>query len=213
MMMLQLIEGENGLTEYEFVESEDFDYAGTYDERIQYSSYNYPTVKNASYPKDQQYFNVFVYGTLKSGHGNNNVLQQSSAEFIGPFNTKPVYRLYGGCIPYLLDMREMDKHTTDQPVSVKGEVWQVNRYGLLLLDNLEGAPYHYHRRVVELERWDSYNGVVQAYFATNPLSELNQFSGDSYPFPDYEDWIKNWSKTKAAIDLESDLENCSWLGD
>ncbi len=86
---------------------------------------------------------VFVYGTLKLGYGNNRILQEGGAEFIGDaITTGQQFRLYaptGIGFPFLKDVGA--GYGTD----IKGEVWLVPQRTLARLDQLEGVPHFYRR--------------------------------------------------------------------
>jgi gamma-glutamylcyclotransferase (GGCT)/AIG2-like uncharacterized protein YtfP len=96
---------------------------------------------------------VFVYGTLKQGHGNHRLL--SAATFVGRCIARLPYRFVDlGSFPGLVrtnpnytlsDVRE------DFPASrmVGGEVYEVNDQQLLGLDYLEGHPRFYERFEVD----------------------------------------------------------------
>lgn len=93
---------------------------------------------------------VFVYGTLRSGWGNNRILQQGNARKIGDGRTnEDGFCLYGHGLgfPYVVD--DGDGYT-----SIAGEVWEVNAQTMLHCDRLEGYPYHYDRQIVEVRVGD-----------------------------------------------------------
>lgn len=80
---------------------------------------------------------VFVYGTLKSGHGNNRLLDNAS--YFGAATVKG-YGLIDGIIPYA---ERRDGH------QVVGELYLVRDQRTMNdLDRLEGYPYHYGRDYV-----------------------------------------------------------------
>lgn len=102
---------------------------------------------------------VFVYGTLKYGHGNNHFLGES--RFITEASTVPSYRLYEiyqDGFPCMVP--------DENGVSVKGEIYQVTPKTLELLDLLEGVPRLYRRERVKFVDFDReawvyiYNGEV-----------------------------------------------------
>lgn len=79
---------------------------------------------------------VFVYGTLKSGFYNHHHL--SKAKFLGEYYTPPKYAFYD--LGYYPAMTNENKR-----ISVKGEVYQVDKNTLRELDLLEGVPELYQR--------------------------------------------------------------------
>jgi gamma-glutamylaminecyclotransferase len=85
---------------------------------------------------------LFVYGTLKSGGRNHDLL--AGQQFQGTAVTRPRYRLYDqGAYPCLVEDREIG-------VAVRGELWRVEESLLDRLDAFEGAPGLFVRRPIEL---------------------------------------------------------------
>lgn len=82
---------------------------------------------------------VFVYGTLKRGHGNYHLLEAST--YIGQALTMESFTLYGDGIPYCC----REGHA---PLPVRGELYRVSDEALARLDRLEGVPHHYQRTTV-----------------------------------------------------------------
>ena len=82
---------------------------------------------------------VFVYGTLKRGHGNHPLLGDSL--FVGEATTLGKYTLYDGGFP------RMSNFPGDVKSYVAGEVFHVTSAAVLDgLDRLEGHPTFYIRR-------------------------------------------------------------------
>jgi gamma-glutamylaminecyclotransferase len=80
---------------------------------------------------------MFVYGTLKRGHGNNHYLR--NCEFLGEaLSLKPEFAMSGFGIPFLHEGGEQ---------RVYGELWEVDPDALVRIDRLEGHPRHYCRRL------------------------------------------------------------------
>lgn len=97
---------------------------------------------------------VFVYGTLKRGHGNNHLLIKS--EFIGEARTKESYALFQSGIPFCVP-----KNFTDaECFPVTGELWGVDDHTLNCLDSLEGHPDFYTRQLITVQ---SQGEEIQAY--------------------------------------------------
>ena len=93
---------------------------------------------------------VFVYGTLKRGfHNHDLVMRRPGSDgqytYIGPAQTALPYPLfidiYG--VPYLADVRAGG--------SIAGELYDVTEEGLAALDELEGVPTRYQRVLVGVE--------------------------------------------------------------
>lgn len=102
---------------------------------------------------------VFVYGTLKQGYGNNRRLGKD-AKLIGTAVTTTQYPMLDGGFPYLLDKPSMGEF-------IKGELWEIPVKQLLSeVDSLEGYPSHYLRRVIEVVTTSgAYKAVT--YFKAN----------------------------------------------
>ena len=84
---------------------------------------------------------VFVYGTLKNGEGNHIFLQH--ATYLGDAWTKEEYTLledhYNG-LPYVIK---------EPSYSINGEIYEVDEFTFMMIDNLEGHPHFYERELVE----------------------------------------------------------------
>lgn len=79
---------------------------------------------------------VFVYGTLKKGHGNHRLLRH--AEFLGRAYVEGPWKLTNlGAFPAVVH--------SDVPARVFGEVFLINTEILSSLDMLEGYPHFYTR--------------------------------------------------------------------
>jgi gamma-glutamylcyclotransferase (GGCT)/AIG2-like uncharacterized protein YtfP len=94
-------------------------------------------------------FKVFVYGTLKSGYGNNRLLRNATFLGDGYLRDHKCY-YYGpiGSFPFVVPSKG---------TSVLGEVYQVDRNTLSSLDSLEGyregqeKQYFYDRQSATIE--------------------------------------------------------------
>jgi gamma-glutamylcyclotransferase (GGCT)/AIG2-like uncharacterized protein YtfP len=85
---------------------------------------------------------VFVYGTLKTGHGNNSLLQ-GRADFIDDDRIEGSLYNLGSYPGYRREGTDM----------VVGEVWEIADKKLpTMLDNLEGYPNYYSRVKVTTEK-------------------------------------------------------------
>jgi gamma-glutamylcyclotransferase (GGCT)/AIG2-like uncharacterized protein YtfP len=83
---------------------------------------------------------VFVYGTLKRGHGNHILLKNS--KFLGVSKTRDKYIMYRSGIPFV-----SKSHST---TSIMGELYEVDELSLNYLDLLEGHPSWYKREMVSV---------------------------------------------------------------
>ena len=100
-------------------------------------------------------YNVFVYGTLKAGFGNN-AYYMYAAEFIDDAVTVDKYAMIGEgmAFPYILGKDDVDGH------NIIGELYECNATTLKKLDGLEGYPVHYDRQTIKVTLSD--NTVVDA---------------------------------------------------
>lgn len=90
---------------------------------------------------------VFVYGTLKRGHGNHRLLKDS--KFLGEASIKSdMYSL--GAFPAISGKGEREAY---------GEVFEVDEPTMERLDRLEGYPHFYNRKVVETQ-----HGTAWVYY-------------------------------------------------
>ena len=90
---------------------------------------------------NKHFVHVFVYGSLKRGHGNNSLLVRSKAEFLG-------YDSVSGPLS-MFSMGGFPGVATDSKIkgapSIFGQVYRVPGPGLDALDALEGHPRWYKR--------------------------------------------------------------------
>ena len=84
---------------------------------------------------------IFVYGTLKRGHGNHVLLKDS--EFLGPALTVNKYVMYRAGIPYVSKSLELS--------GIMGELYSVDELSLNYLDMLEGHPTWYKREKIPID--------------------------------------------------------------
>jgi gamma-glutamylcyclotransferase (GGCT)/AIG2-like uncharacterized protein YtfP len=93
--------------------------------------------------EEEEYHNVFVYGTLMKGFGNNFFLRGHGTFFLGGAKTKPEYTLYNlGHFPGMVE----GGHT-----AVVGEVYEVSSWTLVWLDKLEGVTTEDSKEIKENE--------------------------------------------------------------
>jgi gamma-glutamylaminecyclotransferase len=103
-------------------------------------------VKSEEKPADHGKIRVFVYGTLKEGHGNHGLMKAANAMFLGYDTvTGPFTLLNLGAIPAVID------HSTANN-KVFGEIYALEPEGLASLDLLEGHPNFYQRRKLWSDR-------------------------------------------------------------
>ena len=88
---------------------------------------------------------VFVYGTLKRGHGNHELLMHG-ARFVGEATTVEGFKIYQHDRP----VYPMAK-PAPADCQLRGEVWLVDDRTLAALDRLEGNGHFYEREKTPVE--------------------------------------------------------------
>lgn len=83
---------------------------------------------------------VFVYGTLKKGFSNHHILKE--ATFIGLGITQQPFELYSLYYPCLFESNKGER--------VYGEVYDVSKDLLHVLDIFESTPDLYYRKEIEV---------------------------------------------------------------
>jgi len=122
------------------------------------------TIVSRGYFKKEAFFNelLFVYGSLKKGFDNHNLLAKY-AKRLGKAHTVKKFAMFEdsfGNYPYLVDT----------PLSkIKGELYQITRAELMQkIDEFEGAPDYYERKKIEVK---SHHGVKRAFVYIRPDTE------------------------------------------
>jgi len=137
------------------------------------------TIVSRGYFRKEESFNelLFVYGSLKKGFDNHNILSKY-AKRLGKAHTVKKFAMFEdsfGNYPYLVDM----------PFSkIKGELYQITRAELMQkIDEFEGAPDYYVRKKIEVK---SHHGVKRAFVyiqedAKTPTDKiaLNEWTNNS----------------------------------
>lgn len=137
---------------------------------------------------------LFVYGTLKSGHGNNALLVQHRSRLVGPAVTGDKYLLNDG-FPYVWE-HKMAKPLAPYFGNVKGELWRVTDAGLEACDRLEGHPRHYKRTPISVNYGTASHpryvtaGIYLAQYGIDSESDLQK--------PD-EDGILEWGRDRPLL--------------
>lgn len=99
---------------------------------------------------------VYVYGTLRKGKSNHELLKDS--EYVGKFFTNKKYTLLVAGLPFLVK-RDGD--------GALGEVYKINSETLRALDRLEGVPNFYYRETIRVTNIDD-GSEVEAYVYLHP---------------------------------------------
>lgn len=116
---------------------------------------------------------VFVYGTLKSGHGNHHILEHDRViKFGAEIMMYPGHLVDLGAFPALLKTRtELNQ--------INGELYEVPEEVFRRLDMLEGYPNFYNRE----QRVTKNRHEAWVYFVDNGY--------DNYPLVPRNDWRPN----------------------
>ena len=109
-----------------------------------------------------EFFDIFVYGTLKKGLSGHHHLE--GAEYIGTAITSKKYLLTSNRYPFLSKAKEL--------CYVKGEIYRVDKAKLTILDEYEDVPDYYTREVINV-LMDETNEMkeVYAYFCEKEVGK------------------------------------------
>jgi gamma-glutamylcyclotransferase (GGCT)/AIG2-like uncharacterized protein YtfP len=91
--------------------------------------------------------NVFVYGTLKRGYNNYDVMQKSNAVFLGCETVNDFACVDSPLFPIAFEKRHH---------KIKGEVFSIDDSKLFLIDRVEGYPKDYKRTTISTQYGDAY---------------------------------------------------------
>lgn len=83
---------------------------------------------------------MFVYGTLKSNHGNNYLMRNST--LIGSGVTQNQFALYQMGIPFVVKEQQVSQ--------IHGELYEVPAVDVPSIDRLEGHPHSYRRQLTKV---------------------------------------------------------------
>jgi gamma-glutamylcyclotransferase (GGCT)/AIG2-like uncharacterized protein YtfP len=101
---------------------------------------------------------IFVYGTLKRGFVNVQLMYAFGGQFIAEARTSEPCQLYvAGVLPYL-------QRSTEEEQPVHGEMWEIPEDYLVFIDQLEGHPHAYRREMIQTNL-----GPAWAYLWTREL--------------------------------------------
>jgi gamma-glutamylcyclotransferase (GGCT)/AIG2-like uncharacterized protein YtfP len=108
---------------------------------------------------------VFVYGTLRQGEVNHDLL--ATSEFIGGHVTEPKYELQDlGEYPGLISGSS----------SIVGEVYRIDEQTLAKLDILEDVPIEYRREVIDTPYGPAYYYIYQGQVQGRDIDGGDWFS-------------------------------------
>ncbi len=120
---------------------------------------------------------IFVYGTLKRGHRNHNLLH--TAEYLGrAASLGDSFSMYcNGSYPVLVRNGFRDQ-------AVYGELYLVDDETLKALDWLEGVAHGlYKRESISLSVEDSYETIAEAYFYCHETEGMTKVKDGNWNGP------------------------------
>ena len=114
--------------------------------------------------KEEKLTKVFVYGTLKQGHGNHDLLK--GCKLIGKAKSVSKWDMIGEGMPfpYLLQRN-------DEGLQIEGEVYEVNSDTARALDILEGIPHHYRKSYMYVSFTDGTPSTNAAVYIKTTVTE------------------------------------------
>lgn len=93
---------------------------------------------------------VFVYGTLKCGGSNHDIMVRAGGKFLCETKTAKLRKLIVTHLPFLCDGHAPDGY------QVEGEIYEIpDEHGLEIIDTLEGNGSFYQRRLDNFIELDS----------------------------------------------------------
>lgn len=106
---------------------------------------------------------IFVYGTLKKGYGNHRTLGNSI--FLGEAVTATSeFTMFDGGFPFVSDKFPFNEDHTGRVV---GQLYETDRQDILdNLDRLEGYPYLYDKREIDVTTLDGVSYIATIYVAS-----------------------------------------------
>lgn len=129
---------------------------------------------------------VFVYGTLKEGHGNHGYL--SNSKLIKQAYISGFLLINTGGFPYAIEAEPTD--------FAIGEVYEVDDETLRALDRLEGYPSHYQRRKVDTYHLDS---ILMANKPRTDEAWIYYIQEDTYGLVDRNGTTHEWGRKPEPI--------------
>ncbi|XP_033117651.1 putative gamma-glutamylcyclotransferase CG2811 [Anneissia japonica] len=141
----------------------------------------------------------FVYGTLKRGQPNHNLLQATSngkGRYIGKARTLEKWPLVVSSrynIPYILDCAGKGNNVT-------GEVYEIDDKMLAALDKLEAHPVYYQRTDIQVMMYEDADG--------RPLQSQSPINCMFYVLRNYKDHLLNLEFLEEYKDSEP-LKYCT----
>jgi gamma-glutamylaminecyclotransferase len=116
---------------------------------------------------------VFVYGTILSGMRNNHRVK--GCKLIGKAETTKQFYMtsLNSCCYPMVSYNQI--HSTQNPTTIKGEVYEINHETLQDLDYLEGHPNFYTRQSIEvkIEDGDTMNAFCYIILQPDIMKEVS----------------------------------------
>jgi len=110
------------------------------------------------------HLNVFVYGSLKKGYSNSNLLNDQ--EYLGEFKTLDKYSMVSlGTFPGVF--------LNGGSSQIQGELYEVSQACMDSLDQLEGYPNFYDRVLVQIENSQGDIYVAWIYYLPSEMDYLD----------------------------------------
>ena len=141
---------------------------------------------------------IFVYGSLKTGFGNNGILRNGMANRVGLATTVDDYFMFSlGGYPGVID----SGFSPDKGKPIFGELWMVNEKTLRALDLLESNGSLYERKLTDIHYYDSTKNEFAAdrawmYFYLHDLEDAIENDargriGHTVAADSIYEWVKN----------------------
>jgi len=132
---------------------------------------------------------VFVYGTLKRGGRLNKVLKDIGAEFVGEAKTKKGFLMFN--LKWYPGVKKAKGSMKEKAYPIPGEVYQISKENLGVLDGVEGYPVLYTREEVDvvLDNGETVKAVMY-FFNQEPPKDaplIKEFNVDGKNHPLVED--------------------------
>ena len=124
---------------------------------------------------------VAVYGTLRRGQGNHCILSRTTAPLLVTERTQEHFNMFtnwshGGGYPFIVPVK-----TSNSSKNVVIEVYEVDEYTLERLDQLEGYPHHYDRKLTPTsvgEAWIYFQSKAMLKARGDTRKSVRIFHGD-----------------------------------
>ena len=128
---------------------------------------------------------VFSYGTLKRGFPNHSIMQEINASYIADAGTKfkyPLVQVGKWNTPFMIDIKNYPNS-----YKVNGELFEIDKKGISILDEFEGVGKRYYKRLkIEIwggtEKGNNFSKDAWCYFRYENSANLLVDSSRFIPF-------------------------------